>query len=192
MRPLISAVATLSLLLVACSTDQPTGIIRDPAPVVGHLALPDASGDTTHFVGEEGGLLLVYFGYTTCPDVCPTTMADVRSALAQIGEKAGRVSVAMVTIDPEHDTVSEVDNYVKVFFDSGIGLRTDDDTLLREVAGVFGADYLVETSEAGDTLVSHTAFLYAVDSDGTIRMQWPFGATPDDMAHDFDLLLDSL
>lgn len=192
MRPLISAVAVLSLLLAACSPDQPTGIIRDPAPVVGHLALPDATGAAMSFVAEQDELLLVYFGYTSCPDVCPTTMADVRSALAEVGDKAGRVSVAMVTIDPERDTASEVDNYVKVFFDSGIGLRTDDDTLLREIAGVFGADYLVETNEAGEVLVSHTAFLYAVDSKGTIRMQWPFGTTPDDMAHDFDLLLDSI
>ncbi len=192
MRSTAALLVTITLLVVACGTSQPTGIIRDPAPAVGHLALPDPAGVETSFVGPEGGFLLVYFGYTNCPDVCPTTMADVRSALGQIGDRAERFTMAMITIDPERDEASEVDRYIKVFVPNGIALRTADDAALRAVADGFGADYLVETSETGEIIVSHTAFLYAVDEEGKIRLQWPFGALPDDIAHDFELLLESL
>ncbi len=142
-------------------------------------------------MAPDGSYLLVYFGYTSCPDVCPTTMADVRSALSQVDDAADRFTVAMITIDPDRDTVEEVDRYVKVFFPTGIALRTGDAEVLREVADGFGADYDVETTETGEILVSHTAFLYAVDTEGRIRLQWPFGATPDDMAHDFQILIES-
>ncbi len=191
MRSVLALAVGLSLVLVACGPSQPTGIIRTPAPDVGHLGLPDVDGSTTRFVAPDGSYLLVYFGYTSCPDVCPTTMADVRSALSQVDDAADRFTVAMITIDPDRDTVEEVDRYVKVFFPTGIALRTGDAEVLREVADGFGADYDVETTENGEILVSHTAFLYAVDTEGRIRLQWPFGATPDDMAHDFQILIES-
>lgn len=191
MRSVLALAVGLSLLLVACGPTQPTGIIRTPAPDVGRFELTGVDGSTTRFVGPDDGYLLVYFGYTSCPDVCPTTMADVRSALSQVKDAADRFTVAMITIDPDRDTIEEVDRYVKVFFPTGIALRTGDDEVLREVADGFGADYEVETTETGEIVVSHTAFLYAVDAEGRIRLQWPFGATPDDMAHDFRILIES-
>lgn len=191
MRSTTALTIVLALFLVACGTDQPTGIIRDPAPEVGHLSLPDLSGTEAHLTGPDDGFLLVYFGYTSCPDICPTTMADVRSAFGELGADADRFTVAMITIDPERDTADNLDHYVKVFFPTGMGLRTDDSSALREVADTFGADYGVETKEDGEVVVSHTAFLYAVDDEGRIRLQWPYGTTPADMAHDFRLLLES-
>lgn len=179
------------LALAACGTDQPTGIIRDPSPEVGHLSLSDPTGNDVSFVGPESGFLLVYFGYTSCPDVCPTTMGDVRSAFGELGADSDHFTVTMITVDPGRDTAEDLDHYVKAFFPAGLALRTDDPATLREVADTFGADYEVETKEDGEVVVSHTAFLYAVDSDGRVRLQWPYGATPGDMAHDFRLLLES-
>lgn len=191
MRSILALATAFALVLVACGPDQPTGIIRDPAPEVGHLSLPDPTGAEVGFVGPEDGFLLVYFGYTSCPDICPTTMADVRSGLGELGNDADHLVMTMITIDPERDTADNLDHYVKAFFPTGVALRTDDGTALREVADAFGADYEVETKEDGEVVVSHTAFLYAVDSDGRIRLQWPYGTTPDDLAHDFRLLLES-
>src|SRR5690606_40197961 len=85
-------------------------------------------------------LLLVYFGYTSCPDVCPTTMADVSAALVDLPpDKAGRVRVAMVTVDPERDTDEILAGYLAHFFSRGIALRTDAPTAIEAAAAAYGA-----------------------------------------------------
>jgi protein SCO1/2 len=168
-----------------------SGIVVDPPVQVGALAIPAADGSGDHpFVAPAGGLELVYFGYTFCPDVCPTTMSDVRKALAELpGDEAERVGVAMVTIDPARDTAEVLDGYVTNFVDDGVALRTDDDPALRAVTDAFGADYEVTTDDEGDIEVSHTGELYAVDDSGTVVMQWPFGTTYESLARDLRSLL---
>src|SRR3990172_7649696 len=99
-------IVALALVLTACGSDTPyvpAGLVRTPAPEVGDLSLPDstAGGADFAFRAQPGGLLLLYFGYTSCPDICPTTLADLRTALRQVGEEfAARVDVAMATVDP--------------------------------------------------------------------------------------------
>lgn len=168
-----------------------SGIVVDPPVQVGQVAIPAADGSGEHpFVAPEGSLELVYFGYTFCPDVCPTTMSDVRKALAELPpEEAERVGVAMVTIDPARDTAEVLDGYVTNFVDDGLALRTDDDAALRAVTDAFGADYEVTTDDEGDIEVSHTGELYAVDDSGTVVMQWPFGTTYESLARDLRSLL---
>jgi protein SCO1/2 len=160
---------------------------------VGEISLPDASagGEALSLVADEGSLLLVYFGYTSCPDVCPTTMADIRAALADLPEgDAGKVDLAMVTIDPGRDTGELLTGYVQSFVPGAHAIRVDDATLLRSTADAFGADYSVETAASGDIEVSHTGNLYAVDDQGVLRLQWAFGTTPEDLGRDLALLLD--
>jgi protein SCO1/2 len=189
MHRTLPLLVALALVAVACAAAQPAGIVRDPAPEVGGFALPDSDGVERSFVGPEGGYLLVYFGFTNCPDVCPTTMADLRQALSDIGDDAERFEVAMVTVDPDRDGYAEVQRYVDTFFGDGLALRTEDDDRLREVAGGFGADYDVALVD-GEVEVGHTAYLYAVDEDGRMLLQWPFGVSADDIAGDLEILLD--
>ncbi len=189
-RPLLSLVAVV-LLAAACTPAQPAGIVRDPAPTVGGFSLPLADGTQQAFVGPEGGYLLVYFGYTHCPDICPTTMADLRLALLDVGDDADRFEVAFVTVDPDRDTYEDLQRYVDAFFGDGLALRTDDDARLREVVTGFGADYDVVTVD-GEIEVGHTAYLYAVDDLGRMRLQWPFGISADDIANDLEILLGEL
>lgn len=167
------------------------GMTRDPVPDVSTITLPDASrdGEDFAFVGPEGGLLLVYFGYTSCPDVCPTTLADVRSAMEELGPEADRVDVAMATIDPDRDTAEVLTGYVQSFVPDAHALVTADDARLREAADAFGAEYIVDEVAGDDPEVTHTGFLYAVDSQGRMVITWPFGTSPDDYAHDIGLLL---
>ena len=166
--------------------------MRDPAPDVGSIVLPDGSMGGSEFImkAKVGDLLLVYFGYTSCPDVCPTTLADLRNALRDLGESANRVQVAFVTIDPNRALADDLTNYIRAFFDEGHALRTADPDVLRSAADAFGADYEVTGREDGLFDVVHTAFLYAVDSDGRILVQWPFGTTPEDMTNDLAYLFD--
>jgi protein SCO1 len=169
------------------------GIQRTPEPVVSTVTLPDATqaGADMAMVAAPGHLLLVYFGYTSCPDVCPTTLADVRSAIGDLSRRdAERVDLAMVTIDPARDSGDVLARYVRSFVPAAHALVTADDSRLRAAADAFGATYSVQpAADGGEPEVGHSAFLYAVDDTGTIVVTWSFGTPAADIAHDLDLLL---
>jgi protein SCO1/2 len=195
-RPVVAVTGVVVALMLASCAPAPhelSGFIRTPAPEVSTVSLPDVSsgGDEFRFSAPSGGILLVYFGYTSCPDVCPTTLADVRKALGELGSDADRVSLAMATVDPVRDTDQVLTSYVQTFVPGSHALRTEDDDALRAAASVFGADYDV-SSVGGDVEVVHTGSLYAVDDTGVLRVTWPFGTRWEDLAADLELLLGSV
>lgn len=187
----------IGLTATACGSPEPaelSGFVRSPLPVVAGVSLPDAGrgGEPLTMAAADDEVLVVYFGYTSCPDVCPTTMADLRSALGKLDPAdARRVDVAMATIDPGRDTDEVITAYVHAFFPEGHGLRTTDDEALRAAADAFGASYTVTTNGAGAVEVSHTGHLYAVDDEGRIQVTWPFGTKSDELAADLRILLGS-
>lgn len=191
----LAAFVLATFALAACGGDDaPTelaGIRRTPLPDVTGAAMPDVTRDDApfDFVADDGELLVVYFGYTHCPDVCPTTLADLRSALRKIEpEQAERVSLAFATVDPERDTADIISGYVQSFLDDASALRTTDPDLLAAAADPFGAVYDVTTNDAGDIEVVHSAFTYVVDDQGRLVVTWPFGIPADDMANDLSVL----
>ncbi len=186
-------VITVALLAAACGGGKRelVGFQRDPAPVVGEFELPDLSNDGAPFPlrADSGELLVVYFGYTNCPDFCPTTLSDVRLAREQLDDPA-QVDVAMVAIDPTRD-LPILAEYVGGFFpDDGHALGTDDPGLLARVAAPFGAQYDVTTNDDGEIDVAHTTQLYAVNDAGEIVLTWQFGVSKDELAADFEQLLE--
>lgn len=184
---------TAALVLGACGGDSATlvGIEREPGVEVGNVSLPVAgSGEDLTFVAPEGGVMVVYFGFTFCPDICPTTLADLSDALADLGDDAERVEVVMATIDPERDTDEVVTGYVQSFVPDAIAVRTDDQGVLREATNAFGADYIITEGDDGEPEVGHTTSLYAVDDEGDLVLYWPFGTTAEDIGSDLGVLLD--
>ena len=196
-----------ALLLAACGSDEPSTPTLGPVDdavgqelpsadvlgaYVGDITLPDVADGGAPFtlVAEPGDALVVYFGFTSCPDICPTTLADLRQALAGMGDGAGRVDVAMVTIDPERDLDATLEGYLRSFVPDAHPLRTADDAQLRQAADAFGADYSI-LSTGEDVDVQHTAYLYAVDDAGEIAVVWPFGAEPGRIQADLERLLAS-
>lgn len=184
-RRLTLRLAASALVIVAfaaaCGSSAPTGlagIVRDPAPDVSWVTLSDGSNGGADFAtkARDGHLLLVYFGFTFCPDVCPTTLAETRKALRELGDQAELVDLAMITIDPERDGSEDLTSHVQAFVDDGHALRTDDAELLRRIADAYGADHGVTKRDTGAVAVEHSAFLYVVDSQGRILVQWAFGA----------------
>jgi protein SCO1/2 len=168
------------------------GIVREPAPDVSAISLPsaDASQTPTPFRAPAHGLLIAYFGYLSCPDVCPTTMADLHTALSGLSATdQTKVEVVMTTIDPARDTADALTAYVKGFIANGRGLRTDDQTQLRAATEAFGADYQVDTNASGAVEVAHTAYVYVVDDQGRVRLTWAFGTSATDMRNDLKRLL---
>jgi protein SCO1/2 len=196
----VAAIAVLTVAMSACGGDAVTdtrvlsGFQLTPAPSVADLSMPDASaGDTDFaFVAPAGQLLLVYFGYTSCPDVCPTSLSDVKHALATLDDRASSIEVAMVTIDPDRDGAELLTNYVRSFVPTAHALRTDDADLLASVAAGFGASYSVETNDAGEIEVGHSASIYVVDDSGSVVLTWPFGLPDDAMSTDLSILLDQM
>ncbi len=180
----------------ACGSKSPrefTGYRREPAPLVGDLALPDLSnpGSDLSFVAEQDHLLVVYFGYTNCPDFCPTTLSDLRLATRRMDEgAAARIDVAMVTVDPQRD-IEILPDYITSFFDNGHALGTNDASLLATAAAPFGASYNVDQAGDGTVDVAHTTSLYVIDDTGHLALTWQFGVSIDDLAADLTQLLDS-
>ncbi|MGD9755102.1 MAG: SCO family protein, partial [Acidimicrobiia bacterium] len=164
--------------------------VREPRPQVGDVSLPEAGAGPFRFVAEPGHVLLTYFGYTSCPDVCPTTLADLKVVFEDIGAAADRVELAVVTIDPEVDTAELLTAYVRSFVPGAHAIVTTDDAALRAAADDFGADYGAVVNAEGVREVFHTASVYAVDDAGEIRVSWSYGTPADDVVHDLRLLLD--
>ena len=183
-------VAAIVTLIAACGGQRElAGYIRTPNPSLSGVTLPvlGVEGVERELVARPDGLLIVYFGYTNCPDVCPTTMQDLRIALREMDE-AERVDVAMVTVDPERD-VPILPDYVTSFFSDGIALGTDDPAQLRAAADIFGASYLVTEAEDGSIEVAHSGSLYAVDDSGELLITWPFGLDRDELRADIEDLI---
>lgn len=191
----LAAVACCAVLLAACGTDVPRSLVGyrpTGEQRVDGSSLPDATnGDAPFsFRAEPGHLLIAYFGYTSCPDVCPTTLAALRTALKGLGADAQRIDVAMTTIDPARDTDTIITGYVHSFVDDAHALRTDDDAALRQASDAFGVSYSVVTNADGEIEVSHTGSLYVVDDHGLVALTWPFGVTGGDIEDDLRTLLD--
>lgn len=173
--------------------DQIEGLRRDPPLDVAGVTLPEVSPDLPaqpfELVAQPGNLLFVYFGYTHCPDLCPTTMADLRKALAQLGPDADRVEVAFATVDPERDTADVLPAYLSSFVDGAHALRSEDPAELQAAEDAFLASSTITPLDDGTYSVSHTAFSSIVDENGTVVAEWPFGFPPDSMARDLRILL---
>jgi protein SCO1 len=197
----VALVAAL-LLASSCVDDGPgaldasalAGAVRAPALEVVAISLPDVGngGEPVPMQAPPGELLLVYFGYTSCPDVCPTTMSDLKVALDGLPDAlASRVTVAMTTVDPERDTDEVLTGYLGFFFDdNSMALRAANPDTLAEAAEAFGVTWEIEAHSPGDAyMVAHTAVTYVVDDTGTVVVEWPFGFTPADMTNDLQILL---
>ena len=196
---------TAAMALSACGSDGSgsgggpgstdlAGMVRSPALAVGDVELPDAAagGEPAAMRAAEGDLLLVYFGYTFCPDICPTTMSDISVALADLPDDlAERVTVAMATVDPERDTGEVVAGYLEHFFDRSVALRTTDPEALADATDAFGVQFEVEEHAPGEAYdVAHSAVTYVVDDRGTVVVEWPFGFDSEAMTSDLKILLE--
>ncbi len=194
-RSTLLAFAVLATMVAACGGDKEakvlSGLQLTPPPNVSALSLPDASnGDADFtFTANEGDFLIVYFGYTSCPDVCPTTLSEVKKALAKAGDDiTSRTGLAMITVDPERDNGELLTKYVQSFIDGAHALRTDDDTQLQAVAKGFGTTYSVTKNDSGEPEVVHSGNLYVVDQNGEVVLEWLFGIKSGAIATDLEIL----
>jgi len=142
----------------------------------GEFELVDHNGSEYHLEQDRGKLVLMFFGYTSCPDVCPQTMLHVASTLKQLEADADQLQNLFITVDPERDTVSRLQDYVPWFSDQVLGL-TGTTAQIKNVAALYNARYTVHKKSIDDTeyVVDHSADLYLIGRDGTLEAVIPFG-----------------
>ncbi len=163
-------------------------VINPPLPVT-DFTLQTANNEVFRLSDQKGKIVLLFFGYTSCPDVCPVTLATFKQVYDTLGENSQKVRFVMITADPDRDTPEKVAEYVMRFNSEFIGLSGNRSALepLWKQLGVF-----VEKQDSGSAagyLVSHTSSVYVLDPNGSLLMTFPYGTTEIDMANDLAQLL---
>jgi len=154
------------------------------------IELTDQFGEPFSLAGQSGKVSMLYFGYTTCPDLCPTTLSDFAVVKSELGDAAADVNFVLITFDPERDTPERLRQYLSFFDDDFIGVSGD----MAETEAIL-QDYGVTINRveypdsATGYLIDHTALIYVIDAEGRLRLSYPYGTPPDSMAADVKHLL---
>jgi protein SCO1/2 len=191
MKKLLALVLTC-LLLAACG-EKPSVQFQNTdltgASFGKDFALTDHTGKPRTMADFKGKVVIMFFGYTQCPDVCPTTMAEMSAVMKELGPQAEQVQVLFVTVDPERDTQQLLAEYVPAFDRRFLGLRGT-----AEQTAAVGKEFKVLYSkvpgkEPGSYSMDHTAASYVFDKQGKIRLLIRPGQGPASAVHDLKLLL---
>ncbi len=157
------------------------------APYGHALELADHTGTPRRLEDWRGKAVVLVFGFTHCPDVCPTTLADIALAMKELGSDAERVQVLMVSVDPERDTPQALAKYVTAFDPRFVALRGDLEAT-RKVAQEFKV-YFEKRKQGESYTVDHSAQSYVIDPQGKLRLLVRHDRIPQDLAHDLRALL---
>jgi len=191
--------ALLIAALAACGSDDPPaptatplpGTVLDPPRPLQPFTLTDHTGAPFSLSDLEGRPALVFFGFTHCPDICPTTLAEFTRVKALLGEDASEVAFVFVSVDGARDTPERLAQYVGAFDPAFIGL-TGDDAAVRPVADEFGVYYQAVPVKGSQTgyLVDHTASSFALDREGRLAIVFSYGTPPEAIAQRLRALLE--
>lgn len=180
------------VLLAGACTQNPSlrGQQLDPPRPVPDLSARDHRGQIFRLADQRGKVVLLFFGYTTCPDVCPATLARWKRVHQQLGTDAERVRFVFVTVDPERDTPRRVQEYLELFSPAFVGLVGSEKDL-QPLYRTFGAVYekVPQPGSATGYLVAHTASVPVVDTRGRWRMRFNPETSAEDYVHDLRVLL---
>ena len=169
---------------------SPSSIVKNPPKAVRDFVLTNQDGQALRLSDLRGKPVMLFFGYTHCPDVCPVTVADFVQVKKKLGDQANKVAFMMVSIDGDRDTPAVLKNYMKTFDTRFIGLTGSPDQV-KSIAADFGASFEKQqtTDSQASYLMAHTSFSYLLDAQGRWRLAYPFGTATDDMARDVKTIL---
>jgi protein SCO1/2 len=187
------AAVLLTALVAACGPSKPSfkSVDVTGANFGRELRLNDYNGKPRTLADFHGKVTVVFFGYTHCPDVCPSTLAELKLVKQKLGQDGDRLQVLFVTVDPERDTPDLLAKYVPAFDPTFLGLYGDADATAR-VAKEFKVFYRkVPGSSPDNYAVDHTAASYIFDTAGRLRLFARHDEEPDALVHDIKLLLET-
>jgi protein SCO1/2 len=190
MRQLLFLLLSLTLALSGCeqkpsfrSTDITGADFGKEFSLTDHNGLPRSLADF------KGKVVVMFFGFTHCPDVCPTTLADMARAMKQLGPDADRVQVLFVTVDPERDTAQVLKQYVTAFDSRFLGLTGDLDAIKRTTREFKVIAQKNVGADPQNYTVDHSSGTYVFDAAGRLRLFMGYGQGPDVLVHDVRELL---
>lgn len=191
-RFLIAVISSLMLFGIAGATDKlglKSGVF-DPPRMAPDFSLRSSDGSTLTLSRFRGKLVVLEFGYTSCADVCPVSLAMLAQARKKLGTLADQIQVIYVTVDPERDTVEHMHRYLAAFDPSFIGATGTPAQMerVRSDYGIVATRKMIDGSKT-DYVIGHSSYLYFVDRKGSLRALMPFGRSADDIVHDVTLLL---
>ncbi|WP_299028530.1 SCO family protein [uncultured Thermanaerothrix sp.] len=166
------------------------GSLLDPPVPAPDFSLIRADGGLFTLSDQRGKIVLLFFGYTYCPDVCPTTLADLNAALKRLGRQAENIKVVFISVDPRRDTLQRAQSYAAAFNPAFIGL-SGEEVDLQPIWQAYGVYRQVrdEVSRGESYLVDHSARVYLIDAQGNLRLTYAFGTSADDLVNDLRLIL---
>ncbi|MBP6562136.1 MAG: SCO family protein [Neisseriaceae bacterium] len=203
LRPMALAGLSALCLLTACSDEQPIAA-QAPATVVktiGSDVSSDGIGAPFTLTGADGKdvarndllgkTVLLSFGYTSCPDICPTNLLTYAQSMSLLSpEQQDKVAVVFVSIDPERDTPARLTEYVHLFDPRFIGLSSSDPAVLNQVMQDYKVTATKVMRDDGDYVMDHSTGTYILDAAGQTRLYEPHGIAAEDLTHDLKTLLE--
>lgn len=173
-KVLVILLFLLSQLLIGCNREPDfNGVVYNPPIVAPALHGVDQAGNPFKLEDLRGKVLLLYFGYTTCPDICPLTMGQIATIYHQLGAKAENLQVIFVSTDPERDTPQQIAHYVQLFDASFLGVQIPATNLADVLKGYMGMaekDRLPEGKSPEQYTITHSNWIYAIDGAGKLRV----------------------
>jgi protein SCO1/2 len=189
-------IRTLALLLLTVSTAAmaapdsaalKAGVLS-PVMAAPELALQGTDGQPLNLARYRGKVVLLAFGFSSCGEVCPITLATLASARRKLGDQASKVQVVYVTVDPERDDVARMKKFLGSFdasFVGGVGTRGEIDAAQKS----YGISSSKKLYADGGYTIGHSSSIYLIDRNGGLKAVMPYGHTADDFVHDLKILL---
>jgi protein SCO1/2 len=177
---LVAVAATIGLLFYLSGAKK-SG--NDEAPLIGgHFELIDFNGKPFTDKDLKGKYSLIYFGYTYCPDVCPTELQTMTAALEQLGSLAEKIRPIMISVDPKRDTPKVLKEYLSNFYPTFIGL-TGTPEQIKKAGNAYRVFYRkTDEKSASDYLMDHSSIVYLMDENGKYLKHFAYGTTPEKLA----------
>ena len=162
------------------------GVFDPPRPAP-DFSLDGSNGTELKLGHYRGKVVILAFGFTSCPDVCPITLAVLAQARKKLGAEGDDVQVVYITVDPERDDVESMHNYLSVFDETFVGGTGTSEQLVtvRKEYGIMAEKKITGTSYS----VAHSSYTYLIDRDGNLRALMPYGSGPDEYVNDLRILL---
>ena len=187
-----TVLALAAIVLAACGGEdyEFQGGNLQPVTTTPDFQLTDQYGESWTMSDQTGKIVLLYFGYTTCPDACPTTLSDWIEVKRLLGDQADNVEFVMVTVDPERDTVEKLNQYMAFFDPEFLGLTGDQETI-TSIEMDYGIMAVREEHPESATgyLMNHTTSFWVVDTENQLRLTFAHGTDPEIVAEDIKHLL---
>lgn len=184
----VAAESTATKSTETKSTALKSGVF-DPPRMAPDFSLPSSRDNQFTLSEQRGKLLVLGFGFTNCPNVCPMTLANLAQVYKNLGALAGQVQVVYMTVDPERDTPARLREYLTNFNSHFVGVTGSADELaaVRQAYGIIAKKEVHKNG--GNYEVHHSSYIYLIDRDGLLRALVPFGKSADDITHDIKILL---